>query len=530
MPRYKLFFADLHFHTNYSDNRDGATIEEMILEGQRYSIAVFGIGDHNHSLDRQKWRQETEESARLQRKYPSLTICNNCEITFLLGHFLVVEPEAICGTIQEGYDFLFKNRDIVKIINHPHPQADEWHRRIIPSAAGVEVINGALFRQAKEAGYRFKTALEIPFLQTYAKYLRLGYPVAAIGNSDAHELVEMGCGLTGLWLEDPIDKAQVIQAIRERRTFATTDSGICIKGHLDQRRREFSWKVTWNPKTNPLAAGQFRIEVYNMDQKLATAEGNGCIAIVEEGLYWIAAFNEEAIAVSSPVESRKIHSVAAGAKRIIKDKSVFKDSLKDMLWLKLRQQSSLDLSSFKKEAVVEVELLSRTRDPEIIDADGNRVRYTVLQEGKERIVIDKSCNSPCFDEFFLWLERNEIHEYMFLEMEYTTQGDLFLFDGLLVPAKMVHRKYFSQRYRDEIPRIKSLLGPKTRFHLYVRTLFQSTVRIDLRDHPFPMKVGESLLLWNEQKLDTMTLSQFLGVESMQEEDVEPGQRIFQIFL
>ncbi len=109
------------------------------------------------------------------------------------------------------------------------------------------------------------------------------------------------------------------------------------------------------------------------------------------------------------MESRKIRSVAAGAKRIIKDKGVFKDSLKDMLWLKLRQQSSLDLSSFKKGAVAEVELLPRTRDLEIIDADGNRVRYTVLQEGKERIVIDKNCSSPCFDEFFLWLERNEIH-------------------------------------------------------------------------------------------------------------------------
>ncbi len=147
------------------------------------------------------------------------------------------------------------------------------------------MINGALFRQAKEARYRYKTALEIPFLQIYAKYLRLGYPLAAIGNSDAHELVEKGCDLTGLWLEEPIDKARVIQAIQERRTFATTDHGIRIKGHLDLRRREFSWKITWNPKANPLAAGRFTVEVYNMDQKLATAEGDGCIAIAEEGLY-----------------------------------------------------------------------------------------------------------------------------------------------------------------------------------------------------------------------------------------------------
>ena len=36
--KYKLYFADLHFHTNYSDNRDRASIENMILGGRKYTI------------------------------------------------------------------------------------------------------------------------------------------------------------------------------------------------------------------------------------------------------------------------------------------------------------------------------------------------------------------------------------------------------------------------------------------------------------------------------------------------------------
>jgi len=76
---YRLYFGDLHFHTHYSDNRDRASIEEMILEGTKWNLSIFGTADHNHNLDARKWRQTREETEILRKKYPNFLIINNVE-------------------------------------------------------------------------------------------------------------------------------------------------------------------------------------------------------------------------------------------------------------------------------------------------------------------------------------------------------------------------------------------------------------------------------------------------------------------
>jgi len=144
LQQYKLFFADLHFHTHYSDNRDRASIEQMLQEGKKHGISILGIADHNHAFDYRKWMLQREEAAVLQGRYPDLLILHSCEITFLLGHFLVLEPESIHGTIAEGYQFLYRNSELIKVIAHPDPSKDEWHERIIPSVSAIEVINGSI--------------------------------------------------------------------------------------------------------------------------------------------------------------------------------------------------------------------------------------------------------------------------------------------------------------------------------------------------------------------------------------------------
>ena len=142
---YKLYFGDLHFHTHYSDNRDFASIEEMMLAGANYGLSIFGTADHNHDLDLTRWRQTQEETRILREKYPDFLLMNNCEITFLLGHLNVLIPENIEGTIAEGYRYLYLEPNALKIINHPYAFNDEWYKRILPDAIGVEVINGSVF-------------------------------------------------------------------------------------------------------------------------------------------------------------------------------------------------------------------------------------------------------------------------------------------------------------------------------------------------------------------------------------------------
>ena len=108
--------GDLHFHTRYSDNRDRASVEEMVAAGAKRGIAIFGTGDHNHNLDREKWRRQREETGAARARFPALLILNNCEVTFRMGHFLVVDPGTIEGTIAEGYGFLYRGGGKARII------------------------------------------------------------------------------------------------------------------------------------------------------------------------------------------------------------------------------------------------------------------------------------------------------------------------------------------------------------------------------------------------------------------------------
>ncbi len=531
MPKYKLFFADLHFHTRYSDNRDRATIEEMILAGVKHELTIFGVGDHNHNFDLKKWKEQKQESNRLRKKYPSYMILSNCEVTFLLGHFLIIEPEVITGTVREGYELLYKNKEYLKILNHPDPANDEWHSRFIPNVAGIEVINGSLFRKALKAGYHYKTALDISFIRLFARYLAMGCPVAAIGSSDAHELVEMGLGMTGIWLPYSPTAADVNRAIRTRNTFATTDPGIRIQHHL--KNGQYSWEVEWYP-LNPAVGRGFMVELYRGYRKLPCTDSKGCINAGEKGFYWIAAFNDRAIAVSSPLYPDR--ECPDGPLPVL-DKQVhipMDKSLEDLIWLNLNEQPSLDLSPRTEEGIVEIDLLSEKKIPELIDANGTAVEYELIHPGAERIVIDKQCSVPCFDEFFLWLERNEIHEYMFIKIEYRKVKDLFTFNGLLVPAKMVLNEKFRNRYKNDLFVIKRVLTPETKFKLFVRTLYRARVRFNLKDHLIPLKVDQnkmdlhSLVLWNGRTSDQMIPPPFCRTAQVPGSKTE--QRLFQVFI
>ena len=233
----------------------------MVEAGEKRGITVFGTGDHNHNLDNHRWRALVREAAALQRRRPSLLLLCNCEITFLMGHFLVVEPRRIDGTIDEGYRFLYGDPAAVRIINHPDGVLDQWDRRIIPTASAIEVINGAVLRHAWDAGLRLRSAVDLPSVRVYADYLSRGCAVAAMGASDAHALADIGCGVTGLWLDSPASRVGVTAAIRGLRSFAATEAGIGLRCSLDAGSAELRWQVDWQPR-DPAAGDDFVVEVY----------------------------------------------------------------------------------------------------------------------------------------------------------------------------------------------------------------------------------------------------------------------------
>jgi hypothetical protein len=458
----------------------------------------------------------------------------NCEITFLLGHLLVLRPRRITGTIQEGYALLYRNHRCLKILAHPNPDTDEWHERFVPDAAGIEVINGSVFRKARDRGLPANTILDIPMVRLYAHYLSLGYPVAAIGNSDAHQLSEMGSGLTGMYLCTPLKTTDVLAKIRHRKTFATTDPGVQLHWNIDPDTNTLFWRVDWNP-VDPLVPREYSIEVYCGERKIEDGEACGSTEMEQKGLYWIAAFNNAAYAVSSPIEYNR-----TGTTQMAQNKDVpsefLRKPLKDLAYLQLRKSWNLDIVPETRRGFVDIELLSMGKKPLIVDAEGSTVPYTVLVPEKERIIIDKSCPSPCFDEFFLWLQRNEIHEYGFLELDYQKEKNLFHLRARIVPAIMVLIKGFKTWHRSEISRIRKLIDSSTKFRLEVRTLYHSTISLPLKNHPFPLRIQDhaekatSLLIWNDLGPEDKAPGRYTSWQSVQFPEPPAGDRIFQIFI
>jgi hypothetical protein len=107
----------------------------------------------------------------------------------------------------------------------------------------------------------------------------------------------------------------------------------------------------------------------------------------------------------------------------------------------------------------------------------------------ERVVMDKSCGAPCFDEFLLWLRRNEIHEYSFVELAYAKRDDVLELRALIAPALMILAPR-SRRTRGDLDRIGALIDGRTSFRLSVRTLFRCRIGIPAGHLRFPLEVDQ----------------------------------------
>jgi hypothetical protein len=485
---YHLYFGDLHVHTHYSDNRDRASIEEMILAGEKYHLSIFGTADHHHNLDAKKWTQTLEETQRLREKYQDMLILNNCEITFLLGHLNVLVPQNIEGTIEEGYRYLYQDRHALKIVNHPFSDNDEWHQRILPDALGIEVINGSVFAEAQQQGYRIHSAIDISSVHTYATYLALGLPVAAIGGSDAHRKAELGFGMTGFWLDGTLDDQAVITAIREHRTFATTNSNISLDWSFNEKDGELSWDIHW--KKGSSSKDDLTVEIYHGTRKIYTTNKNGKYAVNKAGLYWITGFDEGDIVISSPIHVNRDNSEKRHA---IRSLHILQTALhfihRDLTWLNMKpMQIFSQPAPVTFSQPVELQMVSGTDCPELIDADGKKVPYEIISKGTSRVIIDKTCDARGFDEFYLWLRRNEIHEYLFAKIQYQKINRSFWFKGYLLPKKMVHREGIYARYQEDLETLRTLVDNHTTIKVHVSILPVLGIKMHLNHTPFPLRV------------------------------------------
>lgn len=452
MGDLELFYGDLHWHTRYSDNRDKASVDRMVRAGVRHGYRVLGTGDHNHNLTADSWRSELAETRRVAGEHPDITILNNCELTFLAGHFLVFQPGVIDGTIDEAYRFLLGERDGILMLNHPGLPSDEWRERFVPHASAIELVNGAVLREAARKGFRLDAEdfpFNLPSIQVFASYLDAGIPLAAIGSSDAHALSEVGYGCTGFWLSGggtgsapPIE--EVLEAIRSRRTYAASDPKVMLAWQVEPHRdggTSIAWECSF-PGVDPP-----EVRVFERRRLVAAGGRSGSIAVERAGIYWLSARSGKSIAFSSALvpefdRPRRRRPTRHGPPRLSDALAI------DEARFRFAPPRLQDEPLGRIVRGEEMEIFCSTSRPEIVDREGRSVEFEVERDIPPRVVIGKNAGPEALEEFLVWFERNEIHEYRFDGIEISLEGDLLTLQATMLPAWADRRRDRETRARE----------------------------------------------------------------------------------
>ena len=440
----------------------------MIQKGLKYGIRVFGTGDHNHNMTAESFREQMAETAEVRGRHPDLVIFNNSEMTFLIGHFHVFDPGPITGSIAEAYEFLYGQHDRLTMANHPGLPTDEWNRRIIPTISAIEVINGSVLREAREEGRRLESIFDLPAVGTYIRYLRLGLPVAALGNSDGHSLAELGTGFTGFHIDGKPSTNKILEAIRRRTTFATTSTGIDLRWRLDDGRLEWDVAVSSDAGLNE---AEFSVELYNCDElvervDMESSRASGDRQLEGPGLYWVAVVSREHFAVSSCVEFQMEGFKVAKEDRLHAEEARALGA-REAAAVAVSAEQVVEERELVLEGPARVVLFAGENLPELTDRSGKRLEVRVSSAVVPRPIIVKECEPWRFGEFYVWLDRNQVHEYRFTDVHYRLEGSTFFFSASLIPFTLDKRSGADELFRDQVPAIRELAERSERCRISV---------------------------------------------------------------
>lgn len=443
----------------------------MVQHGSAKGISCFGTGDHNHNLTDAKWNSLIKDTEKMRAVYPNYQFLTNCELTFRFGHALLLSPKHISGTIAEAYSYLFRSSEAMLIINHPYIDSDQWKGSIIPHAGGIEVINGSVLQHGETQNYieqmlqsyeQFRI-IDFPHVSCYADYLSQGVPVLPFGNSDAHSLEEIGTGVTGFRHET------LEEAIEARALFAATDTGIRLNWEYSQKKRVISYEAEFDPLLSSADNTEnypFKFQCYCnrtlISSQITSSAPSGTIIPERKGYYWFAVQKGRRFAISAPV--------LIGQPISPQEIYAFPLDLQRKLYFGRQELIPAPLKTTSPDPDGKTSYACRlfgSRSPKITDAAGQAIPYE-LEPAEKDIVMNKTGDPQQLQEFFTWLDRNEIHEYKFAKLNYSidTSGELQL-RALLLPALFLPEGYCDEEVRtagntiyshlDTILRVKLLL-------------------------------------------------------------------------
>lgn len=241
--------GDYHLHTLTHSGHGDSNMPERIIsvvgEGLEFAVAT----DHNHNTD-------YEPTIRSLGASPLLTAVTGNEVSTSVGHFnaFPLEPDdaLLPFRIPSAVPLFTMIRErtnrwgVVPVVQVNHPR---WGTINYFGQAGLDPILGTtdsdvwsadfdtveIFNENEGWGYYDPDETDLPVdsnshsvLRDWFNLLNRGHRVAAVGNSDSHdvasEIAAIPRNYTPSSTDDPasVDVAEVAQMLRDRRVFTTT--------------------------------------------------------------------------------------------------------------------------------------------------------------------------------------------------------------------------------------------------------------------------------------------------------------------
>lgn len=213
----RLFFGDLHAHSMFSD---GVLLPETALEYARNTAKLdfFVLTDHLERGTDATWMDTNEMSYRAHEN-GRFVVMPGLEWTKSFGHMNIFNPGKRMW--PAGLDDFFKEaaaHNVVLQVNHA--ASAKWNFNGLPyNEAGDKVVRLFEVRRDEED-------------EVFRRALASGWHVAPTGTDDSHS-AEWGVrAWTGV-LMPGLSKANLLDALRQRRVYSTTDRNCRLRFELN---------------------------------------------------------------------------------------------------------------------------------------------------------------------------------------------------------------------------------------------------------------------------------------------------------
>jgi len=204
----KVYFADLHCHTSYSD---GVLVPPAAHEYARdvSKLDVFSLTDHLELVDDTEWvdMRETAWKANEDGRFVSIP---GLEWTKKIGHINLVDPKTRHWPQDlAGFYKAAAEADVVCKFNHP--------------GDGTKVYNAMAYSEAGDKAVQLMEVRRGPEEQAYILALKNGWHIAPDGSDDTHT-ANWGRQFAWTGIVAPgLSKRNILHALKNRHCYSTRD-------------------------------------------------------------------------------------------------------------------------------------------------------------------------------------------------------------------------------------------------------------------------------------------------------------------